>query len=99
MIPSTGQKFVLREQAFERRVETFPVSMFLLSRKESFFARSEIPQGKVLERVEVMKEVLDSPVLINIPVAKSHSATGVGVWASRASWVSSGIGKYSHSQV
>jgi uncharacterized protein (DUF362 family) len=29
--------------------------------------------------VEVMKEVLDSPVLINIPVAKSHSATGVSM--------------------
>jgi uncharacterized protein (DUF362 family) len=29
--------------------------------------------------VEVMKEVLDSPVLINLPVAKSHSATGVSM--------------------
>jgi len=44
-----------------------------------FFREIKIPQGKVLERVEVMKEVLDSPVLINIPVAKSHSATGISM--------------------
>jgi len=44
-----------------------------------FFREIKIPQGKVLERVEVMKEILDNPVLINIPVAKSHSATGVSL--------------------
>jgi uncharacterized protein (DUF362 family) len=47
--------------------------------ERKFFREIKIPQGKVLERVEVMKEVLDSPVLINIPVAKSHSATGVSM--------------------
>ena len=44
-----------------------------------FYREIKIPQGKVLERVEVIKDVLDSPVLINIPVAKSHSATGVSM--------------------
>jgi len=44
-----------------------------------FFREIKIPQGKVLERVEVMKEILDNPVLINIPIAKSHSATGVSL--------------------
>ncbi len=46
---------------------------------KKFYREIKIPQGKVLERVEVMKEVLDYPVLINIPVAKSHSATGVSM--------------------
>ncbi len=44
-----------------------------------FFREIKIPQGKVLERVEVVREVLDNSVLINIPVAKSHSATGVSM--------------------
>jgi len=51
----------------------------LTLQERKFFREVKIPQGKVLERVEVMKEVLDSQVLINIPVAKSHSATGVSL--------------------
>ncbi|MEW6332772.1 MAG: DUF362 domain-containing protein [Thermodesulfobacteriota bacterium] len=43
-----------------------------------FFQEIRIPQGKVLDRVEVMKDILDS-ALINVPVAKSHSATGVSL--------------------
>ena len=44
-----------------------------------FYKEIKIPQGKVLDRVEVIQEVLESDVLINIPVAKSHSATGVSL--------------------
>lgn len=44
-----------------------------------FFREIKVPQGKVLDRVEVLKEVLDSDVLINLPQAKSHSATGVSL--------------------
>jgi uncharacterized protein (DUF362 family) len=51
----------------------------LALQEKKFFREIKIPQGKVLERVEVMKEVLDGSVLINIPVAKSHSATGVSM--------------------
>ena len=51
----------------------------LALKEKKFFREIKIPQGKVLDRVEVMQEVLDSPVLINIPVAKSHSATGVSM--------------------
>jgi uncharacterized protein (DUF362 family) len=54
------------------------VHVFALQEKK-FFREIKVPQGKVLERVEVMKEILDSQVLINIPVAKSHSATGVSL--------------------
>jgi len=51
----------------------------LALQERKFFREINIPQGKVLERVEVMKEILDSHLLINIPVAKSHSATGVSL--------------------
>lgn len=44
-----------------------------------FFREVKVPQGKVLDKVEIMKEVLDSQVLISIPVAKSHSTTGVSM--------------------
>ena len=44
-----------------------------------FFREVKVPQGKVLDRVEIMKEVLDSHVLINLPQAKSHSNTGVSL--------------------
>ena len=51
----------------------------LTLQERKFFREIKIPQGKVLERVEVIKEVLDDSVLISIPVAKSHSATGVSM--------------------
>jgi uncharacterized protein (DUF362 family) len=51
----------------------------LALQERKFFREIKIPQGKVLEQVEVMKEVLDCHLLINIPVAKSHSATGVSL--------------------
>jgi uncharacterized protein (DUF362 family) len=51
----------------------------LALQERKFFSEIRIPQGKVLDRAEVVKEFLDSQVLINIPVAKSHSATGVSL--------------------
>ncbi len=44
-----------------------------------FYREIKIPQGKVLDRVEIMKEVLDSQVLICLPQAKSHSNTGISM--------------------
>jgi uncharacterized protein (DUF362 family) len=51
----------------------------LAVQERKFFREIKIPRGEVLERVEVMKEVLDDSVLISIPVAKSHSTTGVSL--------------------
>jgi uncharacterized protein (DUF362 family) len=47
--------------------------------ERKFFREIKVPQGKVMDRVEVMHEVLDSDVLINLPQAKSHSTTGVSL--------------------
>lgn len=54
--------------------------VYVLTLEErKFFREIPVPQGKVLDRVEVMKDVLDSHVLINLPQAKSHSNTGVSL--------------------
>jgi uncharacterized protein (DUF362 family) len=47
--------------------------------ERKFFREIKVPSGKVFDRVEVLKDVLDSEVLINLPQAKSHSATGVSL--------------------
>lgn len=47
--------------------------------ERKFFREIKVPQGKVFDRVEVMNEALESDVLINLPQAKSHSATGVSL--------------------
>lgn len=47
--------------------------------ERKFYREIKVPQGKVFDRVEVMREVLESDVLINLPQAKSHSATGVSL--------------------
>jgi uncharacterized protein (DUF362 family) len=44
---------------------------------EQFYQSVPISGGKVLTSVKIMKEVLECDVLINLPAAKSHSATGV----------------------
>jgi uncharacterized protein (DUF362 family) len=36
-----------------------------------------VPKGKALKKVEVMWDVLMANVIINLPIAKSHMATGV----------------------
>lgn len=52
------------------------VALFLVDQRR-FFTEVEVPGGKALSRIEVAKEVVKCDVLINLPCAKSHSATGV----------------------
>ncbi|MEI6126109.1 MAG: DUF362 domain-containing protein, partial [Pseudomonadota bacterium] len=47
--------------------------------EEKFFRPFPLSRGKVLKEVKVLKDVLDSDVLINLPTAKSHSTTGVSL--------------------
>jgi uncharacterized protein (DUF362 family) len=44
-----------------------------------FFQEVKIPHAKALAATMVMKQVLEADVLIAVPVAKSHSATGVSL--------------------
>lgn len=49
-----------------------------LDRKE-FYRDTEIRQGRSMKETAVMKDVLESDVLIAAPVAKSHGSTGVSI--------------------
>jgi uncharacterized protein (DUF362 family) len=69
----------LERNGIREACKNIPGVHVLALQDRKFFREIKIPQGKVLERVEVVKEVLDNSVLINIPVAKSHSATGVSL--------------------
>ena len=51
----------------------------LAVQERKFFREIEVPRGKVLERVEVVRDILEGAALINVPVAKSHSTTGVSL--------------------
>lgn len=47
--------------------------------KERQFTDVSVPRGTELETIKVAKAVLEADTLINVPTAKSHSATGVSL--------------------
>ncbi len=47
--------------------------------EKKFFREVKVPQGKALDRVNVIRDVLDSQVFISVPQAKSHSTTGISM--------------------
>jgi uncharacterized protein (DUF362 family) len=59
-------------------VDKEKVSLLTLT-KERQFADVPIPGGKELKSAKVAKVVLESDKFINLPTAKSHSATGVSL--------------------
>jgi uncharacterized protein (DUF362 family) len=54
------------------------VSLLMLG-KERQFTEIPVPRGKVLKNTKIAKELQKFDKLINLPVAKSHSATGVSI--------------------
>ena len=72
-------EFCLERTQIRETCKNIPGVHVLALQERKFFGEIKIPQGKVLDRVEVFREILDGHVLINIPVAKSHSATGVSL--------------------
>jgi uncharacterized protein (DUF362 family) len=48
-------------------------------KEEKFFEDVPVPQGQALRNVKVIKGVMDADVIINLPVAKSHSTTTVSL--------------------
>ncbi len=51
----------------------------LAPHEKKFFKEVKVPQGKVMTRIEVLRDVLESDLLISVPVTKSHSATGISM--------------------
>ncbi len=62
----------------EAIIDDKKVSLLPLT-KERQFAEVEVPQGRELELIKVAKAVQTADKLINLPTAKSHSATGVSL--------------------
>jgi len=54
------------------------VVLFPLTERR-FFQEVEVPKGRELKKVEVAREVLRADCFIAMPVAKSHSATGISL--------------------
>ena len=48
-------------------------------RQERQYTEIEVPAGKQLNTIQVAKIIQDADLLINMPTAKSHSATGVSL--------------------
>jgi uncharacterized protein (DUF362 family) len=44
---------------------------------ENFYQTVSLPQGKAMKEVKIMKDVINSDVLISLPIAKSHLSTEV----------------------
>ena len=51
----------------------------LTANVERFYREVPAPMGKALRRVKLLKALLDADKVIHMPVAKSHSATGVSL--------------------
>jgi len=69
----------LERAGIREACKNIPGVHVLALQERKFFREVKVPKGRVLESVEVVKEILDGDILINIPVAKSHSATGVSL--------------------
>jgi len=67
----------LELSGIEKACGALPRTLVLALNDERFYQSVPIPQGKAVTSVKVMKEILECDVLINLPAAKSHSATGV----------------------
>jgi uncharacterized protein (DUF362 family) len=57
----------------------FPQVRLVAPKQENLYREIPIPKGRALRRTKVFWEVLEAERLINVPTAKSHSATGVSL--------------------
>ncbi len=75
--PLRRAEVCLRRSGIAQACQGIPnVNVFALS-EQKFYQKVAIPNGKELHEVEIAKDLLQADVLINLPVAKSHMATGV----------------------
>ncbi len=77
--PLRPAELCLKRSGIQEACKSIKGVYVLALNDRKFFREIKVPQGKVLDRVEIIKEVLDSDVLINLPQAKTHSATGVSL--------------------
>ncbi len=68
-----------RKTGIKDALEVLPDVHILAPKDKKFYRDSQVPQGRALRRTAVMQAVIDADCLINLPTAKSHSATGVSL--------------------
>lgn len=75
--PLRRPEVCLRRNGIQNAVKEMKnVHVFAITGSQ-FFKSVKVPNGKVLQEVDILKDVLNADVLINMPIAKSHMATGV----------------------
>ena len=75
--PLRRPEVVMRRAGIAQACEGMSDVHVLALSEQKFYQKVEVPHGKQLHEVEIVKDVLQSDVLINLPVAKSHMDTGV----------------------
>ncbi len=72
-------KLCLERSGIKKHCKSIEKTHVLALNDEKFYQAVNVPQGKVIRHLKIMKEVMRCDVLINLPTAKSHSATGVSL--------------------
>jgi uncharacterized protein (DUF362 family) len=77
--PLRPPELCLQQAGLEEALDDLDDVRLIMATKQRYFEPVDVPDGRALQRVEVAKEVLRADVIINLPAAKSHSATGVSL--------------------
>jgi len=72
-------KLCLERSGIQESCKSLKSTHVLALNDERFYQSVSVPQGKVIKKIKIMKEVMKCDVLINLPTAKSHSSTGVSL--------------------
>jgi len=60
-------------------LSSIPQVRLVAPKQEGMYREVQVPRGRALRSTKVFGEVMESERLINLPTAKSHSATGVSL--------------------
>jgi uncharacterized protein (DUF362 family) len=77
--PLRSSELCVERSGLRKACEDLPRTHVQGLTDKSFYQEVKIPDGKELPSTMVMRRVLESNVLIAVPVAKSHGATGVSL--------------------
>ena len=68
---------VLETSKIKQEVKSLQDTFVYTVRRDSMFREVDIPKGIALKKQKIAKDILETDVLISVPVAKSHGATKV----------------------
>jgi uncharacterized protein (DUF362 family) len=77
--PLRRPEVCLRRSGIADACQGLPNVTVFANTDQKFYQKVSLSDAKELHEVEIAKDVLQSDVLINLPVAKSHMATGVSL--------------------